>query len=125
MAARAEAYLLDVVDWSERVEATEVVLAAERVSTDVALVVGRSALEAEKEKSRIATQELQLAKAMIANKEKALELAIRAKLEAQTELEATRVSLSTSQKSAENEFNAGFFQGYADLKIRAVLVHPE
>ena len=114
-----------MVDRSERVEACEASLAAERAAADAALAAGRSALEAEKEKSRAAVQELELAKAMIASKEKDLELAIKAKLDVQSALEASHMALSASQKKAENEFDAGFFQGYADLKRRVALLHPE
>ena len=96
MIAGAEAYLPDVVDRLEPVEAAEIALAVERTAAEVALAVERSALVVEKKKSKIAAWELELAKAMVANKERDLELAIKAKLETQAELETTREVLSTS-----------------------------
>ena len=116
IAAGAEKYLPEVTERFDRVEAAEAAFAAERSTFEATLAAERAALAAEKEKGKIAARELELAKAMVANKERDLEVAIRAKLEAQAELETTRVALTASQaegqalaeaqKNADNEFDA-------------------
>ena len=108
-------------------------------AAEVALSAESSTLAMEKEKAIEALQDLQIARPIVANKEQELERAIQTKLvayedmgRAQAELEIPRAELVDAvtarveaEKTAEEEFEAGFFQGYADLKRRVVVDYPE
>ena len=105
---------------------------------EAALSVERAALSAEREKAREALQELEIIRTIAADKEQELERAHRAKLTAleevatvKAELEAARAELEEAVASqaeagkADEEFEAGFFQGYSDLKWRVPANHPK
>ena len=124
LAAGAEKDLLRLGEWAEDAKA--------------ALVTERAALSVDRKRAKEALQELEIARTIATDKEQELERAHRAKLTAlenaatvRAELEATRAELEEAAASranaakADEEFDAGFFQGYGDLKRRVTVDHPE